>query len=96
MIPPDTILSYAVYQKTGMIKLADAAPAGGNTPRHFSLNKEGNLVAIGVQRDGWVVVLEWNVETDCVGKTVGVVRGLSIEGRFMDDIVGPVCVIWDE
>lgn len=40
----------------GTIKFGALSPAGGSFPRQFSLNKKGDLVAVGLQLSGRVVV----------------------------------------
>lgn len=73
------------------MKLVDEAPAGGATPRQFSLSAKGDLIAVAVQLDGWVAVLERHIVSGKVGDVVGVVGGLG-SGKA----AGVVCVIWDE
>lgn len=62
------------------------APAGGRFPRQFSVNKKGDLVAVGLQLDGRVVVLQRHVRSGRLGEFVA-----SVE------VYGEVTsVIWDE
>ena len=62
------------------------APAGGSFPRQFSVSKAGDLVAVGLQMDGRVVVIERNVANGMFGDFVASV-----------DVAGQVTsVIWDE
>jgi 6-phosphogluconolactonase (cycloisomerase 2 family) len=46
------------------------APAGGRFPRHFSINKNGTLAAVGLQTDGRVVIVERNVQDGTFGEFV--------------------------
>ena len=62
-IMSDTILSFAINHKNGQMKLVDEASVGGATPRQFSLNKNRDLVAVAMQNDGWVAVLERDVKS---------------------------------
>lgn len=71
--------------------LVDEAPAGGATPRQFSLNAKGDLLAVAVQDDGWVAVLERDLVSGKIGEVVGGVGGLGSGSK-----TGVVCVIWDE
>ncbi|KAL8707504.1 MAG: hypothetical protein Q9220_007494 [cf. Caloplaca sp. 1 TL-2023] len=63
-------------------------PAGGSYPRHFSLDRGGGKVAVGLQHSGRVVVYERCVESGRVG-----------EGGVLADYEGlgyVTSVIWDE
>ena len=91
MITSDSLLSYEIDAMTGKVDLVQEAPAGGATPRQFALNKKGDLVAVAVQNDGWVVVLERDCVSGKVGGPVGVVGGLGKGAQ-----TGVVCVIWDQ
>jgi 6-phosphogluconolactonase (cycloisomerase 2 family) len=78
--------SWAIDQVTGKLSLKQIAPAGGSFPRQFSINKAGDLVAVGLQMDGRVVVIERNVADGAFGDFVASV-----------DVAGQVTsVIWDE
>ena len=75
---------------TGALTLVENAATGGSIPRQFSLNANGDKVAIVSQRNGWVSVFERNVATGKIGKLLGFKDGL---GEPND--MGPVCVLWD-
>lgn len=45
-------------------------PAGGDLPRQFSINKAGTRVAVGLQNDHQVVVIERDPKTGKLGKFV--------------------------
>lgn len=60
--------------------------AGGRSPRHFSVNKAGTLIAVGLQSDGRVVVIDRDVST---GALKGFIASVSIPGEI-------VAVIFDE
>jgi 6-phosphogluconolactonase (cycloisomerase 2 family) len=66
--------------------LKQIAPSGGSFPRQFSINNKGDLVAVGLQMDGRVVVIQRNVDDGTLGDFVASV-----------DVAGQVTsVIWDE
>ena len=60
--------------------------AGGAFPRQFSINKAGDLVAVGLQNSFKVVIITRNVETGILGDVVAEV----------DDLGQVTCVVWDE
>lgn len=68
----------------------DSAPSGGSIPRQFSLNKEGDKIAVVSQRNGWVSVYERNVATGKIGKLIGIRDGFGGPNDM-----GPVCILWD-
>lgn len=70
----------------GSLQFLGLSPAGGSYPRQFSMNRAGNLVAVGLQMSGRVVIWERDVETGVFGRQVGVVEGLGMV----------TCVVWDE
>ncbi|KAI9053059.1 hypothetical protein LZ554_003329 [Drepanopeziza brunnea f. sp. 'monogermtubi'] len=86
LIDSDTLQSWAIDDATGMLTFVQLAPAGGKFPRHFSLNKAGTLAAVGLQRDGMVVVMERDVASGKFGKFVA---SVPVEGEVNT-------VIWDE
>jgi 6-phosphogluconolactonase (cycloisomerase 2 family) len=85
-VPSDTLQSWSIDNATGELTLKQIAPSGGAFPRQFSINKAGNMVAVGLQMDGRVVVIERNVEDGTLGDFLASI-----------DIAGQVTsVIWDE
>jgi 6-phosphogluconolactonase (cycloisomerase 2 family) len=70
------------------LELVEAVPAGGSSPRQFSLNAAGDRVAVAVQTNGWVAIFERDVESGKIGKLLAVKGGLGENGV--------VCVQWDE
>ncbi|KAK4504553.1 hypothetical protein PRZ48_005469 [Zasmidium cellare] len=93
----DSLVSYAIDTDTGLLRIVDSANSGWSIPRHLSLNKAGDLVAVVAQRDGRVSVL---VRDPGSGKTGGVVAsrdgfGGDLTG-FHGSLRGPVNAIWDE
>jgi 6-phosphogluconolactonase (cycloisomerase 2 family) len=62
-IPSDSIIVHAIDHATGKLSFVQRFAAGGRVPRHFSYNKAGNLVAVGLQGDSRVVIIERDVTT---------------------------------
>ncbi|KAF2229051.1 3-carboxy-cis,cis-mucoante lactonizing enzyme [Viridothelium virens] len=81
----DSLSTFQLNQD-GTLTFRQLAPAGGSYPRQFSLNKVGDLVAVGLQYSGRVVIFKRDVESGLVGDSVGVVQGLG----------NVTCVVWDE
>lgn len=85
MIKSDPLLNYAI-QDDGRLALLQEFPAGGNLPRQFSVNKAGTRVAVGLQTDHRVVVIERDPKTGHLGKFMGYT---NISGEV-------TCVIFNE
>ncbi|CZS89140.1 uncharacterized protein RAG0_00582 [Rhynchosporium agropyri] len=85
-IPSDTLQTWSIDADSGELTFVQLVAAGGKFPRQFSLNKAGTLVAVALQRDSRVVVLERDVES---GKIGGVVASVGVAGEVTS-------VIWDE
>ncbi|THZ39782.1 3-carboxy-cis,cis-mucoante lactonizing enzyme [Aureobasidium pullulans] len=84
-IPSDSLSTFSL-QKDGTLKHIQLWPSGGMFPRHFSLNKFGDLLAVGMQYDRSVVVFERDVALGTVGKPVARwVGGGNV-----------TCVVWEE
>jgi 6-phosphogluconolactonase (cycloisomerase 2 family) len=69
-VPSDPLITFSIDGETGVLTHVQTAPAGGVNPRHFSFNKDGSRVAVGLQADGRVVVFERDTATGKLGKTV--------------------------
>ncbi|KAI0165604.1 putative isomerase YbhE [Xylariaceae sp. FL1272] len=75
MIRSDPIINYAIGMLPQVVEQAwqlpkrvpQKVPAGGAGPRQFSLNADGNLLAVGLQGDGRVAIIERDVETGMLG-----------------------------
>ncbi|KAL8756855.1 MAG: hypothetical protein Q9184_004369 [Pyrenodesmia sp. 2 TL-2023] len=89
-IASDTLASFTLPKASDSSKALmyrGLSPAGGLFPRHFSINKKGDLVAVGLQNSGRVVIYERCLQTGKIGDTVVA----DIEG------LGAVTsVVWDE
>ncbi|KAL8898390.1 MAG: hypothetical protein Q9207_006724, partial [Kuettlingeria erythrocarpa] len=89
-IASDTLASFTLPKASDSSKALlyrGVSPAGGLFPRHFSINRKGDLVAVGLQNSGRVVVYERCLQSGKIGD-----RALAdIEG------LGAVTsVVWDE
>ncbi|KAI5463400.1 Lactonase, 7-bladed beta-propeller-domain-containing protein [Mariannaea sp. PMI_226] len=69
-ITSDPLINFSIDGDTGHLDLLQELPCGGRFPRHFSVNKDGNLVAVALQHDGRVVLFERNVDTGIIGDIV--------------------------
>ncbi|KAL0934822.1 extracellular aldonolactonase [Colletotrichum truncatum] len=85
-IVSDAMATFAIDHETGHLNFTQLHPSGGRFPRQFSINKAGDQVAVGLQQDGRVVVIERDVET---GLLKDFIANISITGEV-------VCVIYDE
>lgn len=85
--PSDSMSSFAISPSDGTLSFRQLFPAGGSYPRQFSLNRAGNLVAVGLQETGSVTILERDT---CSGTFVKEVASINIAGGQV------VCVVWDE
>ncbi|KAI1081582.1 putative isomerase YbhE [Whalleya microplaca] len=62
-IASDPLITYSIDRKTGALTKVQEFAAGGSGPRQFSINASGNLVAVALQADGRVVIIDRDVET---------------------------------
>ncbi|KAF4345379.1 hypothetical protein FBEOM_680 [Fusarium beomiforme] len=69
-ITSDPLISFKIDSDTGHLTLQQDVPCGGRFPRHFSINKAGTLVAVALQGDSRVVIIERDVKTGNVGEFV--------------------------
>ena len=67
-------------------QLQNLSSAGGSNPRHFSIDPTGSYVAVALQDDSKVVIIERNSTTGSLGNLLAEV---DLEGQV-------TCVIWDE
>lgn len=79
----DSLTTFSI-QSNGSLSFAHLAPAGGIYPRHFSLNADGDLIAVALQYDSKLVVKKRNVQTGVIGDEVA---NISIPGNL-------TCVVW--
>lgn len=88
--PTDTISTWAINED-GTLTFVQNAPSGGYSPRQLSLNKAGDLVAVGHQNNNTVVIWKRDVET-------GLIVSEEEGGKVGEAVLtGPVVsTIWDE
>ncbi|KAF9878172.1 hypothetical protein CkaCkLH20_04210 [Colletotrichum karsti] len=80
--------SLAVFKPAddGALEFVQLAPAGGIWPRHFKMNKAGDLVAVSLQYSYRVAILARNVSTGVLGPFLAHVDGVG----------EVVTAVWDE
>ena len=88
--PTDTISTFAI-QEDGSLQLVQLAPSGGWSPRQFSINRAGDLIAIGHQNNKTVVVWKRDVAS---GKIVSEAEGGKVGQVTLSGAV--VSTIFDE
>lgn len=70
-IASDTLAKFSFdLDGKGGFKFDALSPAGGLFPRHFRLNGDGSLVAVGLQNSGRVAIYQRDKETGKLGDTV--------------------------
>jgi 6-phosphogluconolactonase (cycloisomerase 2 family) len=79
-------MSWKYDYATHQINFVDDSPSYGSWPRHVSINKDGTLVAVTLQFDQRVVLVERDPKTGHFGDSVA---DIVISG-------GVNCIIWDE
>ena len=68
------------------LKFKGLSPSGGDFPRHMSLNRDGSLLAVGLQNSGRVVIMNRCTATGKIGNVIADYEGL---GQVTS-------IIWDE
>ncbi|CAG8954272.1 hypothetical protein HYFRA_00005892 [Hymenoscyphus fraxineus] len=91
--PNDSIASFSL-DDAGLMKFLQITSSGGTYPRTFSINKAGDLVAIGDQTTANVVVVKRDVTTGLLGAQVASMR-IGSTGTPENDN-GLSAVLWDE
>ncbi|OAA68870.1 3-carboxymuconate cyclase [Cordyceps fumosorosea ARSEF 2679] len=66
-IDSDSIINFSIDAGTGKLTFLQDVPSGGSFPRHFSMNKAGTKIAIGLQKDSRVVVMQRDPATGKLG-----------------------------
>lgn len=72
--------------ENGTLVLKQMVLAGGRYPRNFAFNKGGDRVAIALQSQNRVVIVEREIETGVFGN---IVSNLTVIGE-------PTCLVWDD
>ena len=86
----DSLATYAIGEN-GKLAFKQIWPAGGLHPRHFAMNRAGDMVAVGLKNSCRLVILCGDVETGLIGMPLA---DISV-GRY-DGSAGPNMIIWDE
>ncbi|KAF5020775.1 hypothetical protein F66182_7203 [Fusarium sp. NRRL 66182] len=69
-IVSDPLISFEIDAETGHLALQQDVPCGGRFPRHFSINTAGTLVAVALQSDSRVALIERDAKTGMLGDFV--------------------------
>ncbi|KZL77251.1 extracellular aldonolactonase protein (YkgB) [Colletotrichum tofieldiae] len=88
--PSDTISTFAINED-GTLVLVQLAPSGGWSPRQFSINKAGDLIAVGHQNNRTVVIWKRDLES---GKIITEAEGGKVGQVTLTGAV--VATIFDE
>lgn len=88
--PTDTLSTWAINED-GTLEFVQNAPSGGYSPRQFSINKAGDMIAVGHQTNKTVVIWKRDVET---GMIVAEEEGGKLGVAVLTGAV--VSTIWDE
>jgi hypothetical protein len=72
--------SFATFKptKSGKLEFVELAPSGGLHPRHFSLNKNGSMIAVANQVSGTVLVYARDVATGKIAEQIAATYGLGL------------------
>ncbi|OAA47629.1 Lactonase, 7-bladed beta propeller [Metarhizium rileyi] len=70
-ITSDPIINFSIDGKTGKLSVIQETASGGRFPRHFSVNKAGTLVAVGLQKDSRVVLIKRDPQSGKLGEFAG-------------------------
>ncbi|KAI1134431.1 putative isomerase YbhE [Hypoxylon sp. FL0543] len=62
-IPSDPLITFSIDHVSGSLTKVQEFAAGGRVPRHFSINADGDLVAVALQGDSRVVLINRDVKT---------------------------------
>jgi len=87
--PIDSLVSFSISTADGSLKKLPLVSAHGSFPRHFALNRAGNLIAVGLQNSGNLVILRKSPSSGLFDDKVASIQ-------FAPGIDIPVCVVWDE
>ncbi|KAL8812229.1 MAG: hypothetical protein Q9223_007343 [Gallowayella weberi] len=87
-IASDSMATFSLpANKNGSFEFSQLTPAGGLYPRHFSLNRRGNLMAVGLQLSGRVVIYHRCTKTGAIDQN-------PIAG--FEGLGGVSSLVWDE
>ena len=79
-------MSVFAIHPNGTFSNIQRSPAYGSFPRQFSLNKQGDMIAVALQKNGTVAIIERDLKTGKLGN------------KLADVFVGGnvTSVVWDE
>ncbi|KAL8677706.1 MAG: hypothetical protein Q9186_005890 [Xanthomendoza sp. 1 TL-2023] len=87
-IVSDSMATFSLpANKNGSFEFSQLTPAGGLYPRHFRLNRRGDLMAVGLQLSGRVAIYRRCIET-------GVIDQDPVVG--FEGLGGVSSLVWDE
>lgn len=90
--PSDSLATYEI-NANGTLTFKQLWAAGGLFPRQFSINKAGDMVAVGLQESCRVVILARDVDSGLLGQPVAFTTvGTCADGN----LAGPTRIVWDE
>ncbi|PHH65894.1 hypothetical protein CDD81_1263 [Ophiocordyceps australis] len=70
-IVSDPLINFRINPQSGALNLVqDNIPAGGRFPRHFSLSRDGSLLAVGLQHDSRVAFIHRDATSGKIGNFV--------------------------
>ncbi|KAF2420996.1 putative isomerase YbhE [Tothia fuscella] len=87
--PVDSLVHYSISPVNGTLTQKPLVSAYGSFPRHFAINKAGNLMVVPSQLSGKLVILRKNPKIGVFDEKVA-----SVE--FAAGANVPVCAVWDE
>jgi 6-phosphogluconolactonase (cycloisomerase 2 family) len=87
----DSLATYAIGPG-GNLVFRGIYPAGGSNPRQFTINKAGDMIAVGLQKSCRVVVLCRDVVTGQIGRPLAHIP----LGDCTTSPLGPTMIVWDE
>ena len=85
-IVSDILVTFSVDQATGALTFLQKFPAGGRVPRQFAINKAGTLLAVGLQDDGRVVIIDRDPAS-------GMLKSIIANAGDMGEVT---CTVFDE
>ncbi|GKT46173.1 putative 6-phosphogluconolactonase [Colletotrichum spaethianum] len=90
----DSVATYTIDPSSGQVAFVEITSAFSYFPRTFSINKAGNLVAIGGQTSANVAIVERNVATGRLGNLVATLKVGNPGTVNQED--GLSAVVWNE
>jgi 6-phosphogluconolactonase (cycloisomerase 2 family) len=85
----DSLASFTISPTDGTLTKRPLVSAQGSYPRQFALNRDGDLLAVGLQKSGTLVVLQKNPNTGLFDREAASIK-------FNPGLDAPACVVWNE